>query len=867
MRVPLPALDAAAGATVVTPTRRLARVIARWYDRRQREQGRALWEQADVLPWSAWLNRRWHEHVYAAGRDEPVLLSQAQEGVLWERIIEASPESPGLLDVPGAAAEARNAYALLHSWLLPQADPSFALFEDSAAFQGWARQFDLVLADNGWLSPARLEAEIGRRVEQGEITPPGRLLHAGFDEMTPAAGRLLGALRGAGCVVEEISLPQAPGHSAVRTGLPDCFEELRAAARWARARLEASPEATIGVAAAGLSAVRKIAERVFEEALAPDFRFHISAGPAVTEVPVTDAALRILALGSGGVSCADAGFLLRSPFIAGAEREMGPRAMADAELRRRGQPEVSLTALVRAANRIAPEMARRLSGLRRALAPVTGRRGASQWSRVFSRLLSVAGWPGSRALSNPEHRAVDQWHDLLSEFAALETVAGPMGYSAALSRLRRMAAGSQFAPADTQARVEVMGLQDAGWPLFDHLWVAGLEDRNWPAPPRPNPFLPPSLQRARGVPHCTAERELAYARLVTRRLLGAAAEVVVSYPKREGDTGLRPSPLIGELPETAQPEPAMASHWVSPQLEQIEDHSGPPLAGGAVQSGGVAVIEKQAACPFRAFVEFRLGARELEEPEVGFSLQERGTMVHSALEILWSELKTHSALTEAGAGELSALVSRAVEQAVARQARRRGAGGMLFLQTLERQRMQRLLEEWLEIERGRGPFEVVASERRRRISIGGLDLDIRVDRVDALPDGRHVIIDYKTGQADTGQWEGERPDAPQLPLYAATHTAEVGAVAFARLARGESRFIGLGEAAGIPKLTDYPASTGTLNIHIKAWRAAMEGLAREFAAGAAAVAPKRPGTCERCPFPAVCRIGDLHAEGEEDAGE
>jgi RecB family exonuclease len=167
---------------------------------------------------------------------------------------------------------------------------------------------------------------------------------------------------------------------------------------------------------------------------------------------------------------------------------------------------------------------------------------------------------------------------------------------------------------------------------------------------------------------------------------------------------------------------------------------------------------------------------------------------------------------------------------------------------------------------------VVASERERHISIGGIELDVKIDRVDSLPDGRHIIIDYKTGDPKPGQWEGDRPDAPQLPLYAVTHGTPIGAVAFARLASGESRFMGLGEDAGIPGVEEYSASKpgkadgDTLADRIRHWAHTLERLAQEFAAGAAVVAPKRRDTCDHCPLPALCRIGDLPPRMEEEPG-
>ena len=55
----------AAGATVVTPNRRLARALVALHDRDQRAAGRTAWPAVKVLPWEAWLAVLWQEALAA----------------------------------------------------------------------------------------------------------------------------------------------------------------------------------------------------------------------------------------------------------------------------------------------------------------------------------------------------------------------------------------------------------------------------------------------------------------------------------------------------------------------------------------------------------------------------------------------------------------------------------------------------------------------------------------------------------------------------------------------------------------------------------------------------------------------------------
>ncbi len=53
---------------------------------------------------------------------------------------------------------------------------------------------------------------------------------------------------------------------------------------------------------------------------------------------------------------------------------------------------------------------------------------------------------------------------------------------------------------------------------------------------------------------------------------------------------------------------------------------------------------------------------------------------------------------------------------------------------------------------------------------------------------RRVLLDYKTGAA-TVDWRGERPDNPQLPVYALLSPDALVAVAYAKVNAAESGFV------------------------------------------------------------------------------
>jgi ATP-dependent helicase/nuclease subunit B len=376
-----------------------------------------------------------------------------------------------------------------------------------------------------------------------------------------------------------------------------------------------------------------------------------------------------------------------------------------------------------------------------------------------------------------------------------------------------------------------------------------------------------SLQRSAGMPHSSPERELAYARRVTERLLVSATEVVCSYPLFSGEEKLRISPLIETLPE-ALPEASGPEVFFESPLRRIFAAAlplevqplgqAPALAPGTLQSGGMGVLADQAACPFRAFARHRLRTREYDAPDIGISPSERGNVAHKALEYFWRDVGSRRELLARSMGEIDAAIESSVNAALdSGLSRRQRNTSLERSRTLEQDRLQRLLTEWLQIERSRTDFEVVERETPRRVDTGGLNLDLKVDRIDRSPSGRYVVLDYKTSDnLNVDDWDGERPDAPQLPLYAVKSGREVEGVYYAKLVPNETELLG--------------HASDALAWRVPKWTKVVDQLGSSFLRGDAAVDPKYPvKTCEFCDLHSLCRIAEVRAvDGAEDeAGE
>ncbi len=878
--------------TVVTPNLRLAQELAREFDSAQLARGLTVWNAPDILPFGAFLVRAYEDEFYTGTARMPMLLSPLQEQSLWQQAVEASEWSAGLLSPAQTAAAARDAWNKAHEWRIEGALQSWPGSEDTQAFSQWSRVYSKRTVEGGWIDSARLAGTVADWLKDGASKRPSTLVTYAFDIMPPQLRDFMAACRSAGVDVVTCG-PTGVASTPSRIACKSPADELECAANWARARLEAGA-GRIGVVVADLALRRNEVQRVFSRVMQPGYNlpgshkqalpFNISLGAPLADHPLVDAALAVLEL-AGATAANEMDFarlsrMVRSPFIKGAEAEMATRARLDSALRESAHARLTLPRLLASISmsRVScPLLAHQLGAVfEYAKHNTPGLKAPHEWVRHFSALLSAAGFAAGRTLDSEEFQTRAKSHDLLAQFAALDGVVPKMGFGTALAHFRRLCADTLFQPArfgkGSETPIQVLGVLESAGLEFDHLWVSGLTDEAWPLAQRPNPFIPAALQRKAGIPEASAETALELDRRITAHWFAAAREVVVSHPQRENDRDLAPSPLIASINATGwdalgvtRVESYRDRLHAERSLETIADGWAPALVTKTPR-GGTRILVDQAACPFRAFAKHRLSARPLETPAPGLDAAARGQLLHSLFAGVWGALRSQAGLEQAlSEGTLDSVIETAARAAVARVREDRPGRVEQRFAELECERLARLAREWLELERGRTPFEVVAREEKRQLEIGGLSLSGRIDRMDRLEQGGYALIDYKTGRASPNEWLDARPDDPQLPLYAISASEDISAVVFAKVRPREMRFMGLSrDANALPKVKPAQAWDGLL----RHWEDALAELGEEFASGDARVDPKRPlKTCEHCGLQPLCRVYERYGVLEEGADE
>ena len=221
--------------------------------------------------------------------------------------------------------------------------------------------------------------------------------------------------------------------------------------------------------------------------------------------------------------------------------------------------------------------------------------------------------------------------------------------------------------------------------------------------------------------------------------------------------------------------------------------------------GGAGVLTAHSQCPFKAFATARLGARGWDPAEAGLTAAQRGQLLHAVLHAVWGGpppgLRSRDELL--ALTDRKAFVDRHVRTVLREKmpASTRERMPQRYLE-LEEMRLSRLVTEWLDYEATRLPFTVAETEVGRSVTIAGLNLRLRLDRIDRLNDDSLLVIDYKSGNVSPKAWDLPRPDDVQLPLYAGfalDSEEKLGGLVFAKVRAGEREFAGsVGESRRNP---------------------------------------------------------------------
>ena len=466
-------------------------------------------------------------------------------------------------------------------------------------------------------------------------------------------------------------------------------------------------------------------------------------------------------------------------------------------------------------------------------APMAASRPLADWLAATRTLLQRCGlWPllASDVAGNAVIEALGLGDEALADWRDWPAAQRRMGLAEFTRWVGEALEAASFRPphpADAQVVVLPM-TQLLGRP-FAALVLPGADEQRLPAAPEPPGPWSATQRQALRLP---TREDLRDAQAAAWALALRVPHIDVLW--RHGDDSgepLLPSPLVQSL--QLQELAAHGTEARAPRFIQIHPVERPQPRGDALptQSLSASGYEMLRACPYRFFALRQLGLAEEGELDVDIDKRDWGNWLHDTLRGF------HEALREAPDADRLALIDAAAEAAT--QALGQGLEPGEFMPfAVAWPTLRDAYLQWLAThEAGGAKFRL--AEEGIDAQRGPLRLKGQIDRIDDLPDGTPLLIDYKTEPlARTKDRIKAGNEDTQLPFYALLAGADAPRAAYLNLAERE--------APSLHELPELPMLAAQL----------YEGMAHDMArvaAGAPLPALGEGNVCDWCEARGLCR--------------
>lgn len=394
----------------------------------------------------------------------------------------------------------------------------------------------------------------------------------------------------------------------------------------------------------------------------------------------------------------------------------------------------------------------------------------------------------SQAIKQAYSLAVEKLMVLLSQIKeSAATLNQVFSFSLLRNLYSQLSAGQKlnFVGAPLEG-LQILGVLETRAIDFENVLMAGVNEGLLPGQSEQPSWIPYEVKKAFGLP--TQDEQDAIFTYHFYRLMYRASNVKLFY------NGTTDGIQVGErsrfirqwafdCPEAHKWQehtqevpfvPPPSSHKSVPKTAAVMEKLA-ELAKVGFSPSGLNVFVKDGYAFYKRYL---LGLREEDELETFFSHKTYGTLIHNALEGLYTP-HVGKQLTRADCKEMIARVDRVVDEMVKREHPQKISGkNVLALAAIKRNIQNLIAQEQANIQAG-DEIEIIALEQKlaMTLTVAGIDAPVTfkgtVDRVDRH-NGNVRVLDYKTGQTqDLGimdwtdlAYDPERGQARQLLLYA-----------------------------------------------------------------------------------------------------
>ena len=332
-----------------------------------------------------------------------------------------------------------------------------------------------------------------------------------------------------------------------------------------------------------------------------------------------------------------------------------------------------------------------------------------------------------------------------------------------------------------QAQVVILPLSQLLGRSMRAVVLPGCDEVRLPVSPEPTGLWTPAMRTLLGLP---SRAEMASAQRQAWQYALHLPEVDVLWRSGEAGERLMPSGFVQELllqharsgTSGFYPDPrTRRTVALNPTLRPV-----PTGEALGVEQLSASAYEDLRRCPYRFFALRQLKLQQAEELDSDLDKRDFGNWLHTLLHSF------HVALKEAVAPDSSsrlAMINIAAEKATVEL----GLSESEFLPFAAIwSRVRAGYLEWLAAHEASGA-RFVAGEEWKEMSLGSVKLVGKIDRIDQMPDGSRIVLDYKTEARGTTQARISDPqEDTQLTFYAALLDDDTLAAAYVNIGEKEA---------------------------------------------------------------------------------
>ncbi|MGE4594656.1 MAG: PD-(D/E)XK nuclease family protein [Gammaproteobacteria bacterium] len=825
MRVKLDLSNIQANDTIIVANNRQALAFKRTII----EQFGAI-KMPKIYSYSAFLKKTWSQ---LNPQESLRLLSDYEFRLLFSEFINDS-----AVQNPSAVTdEAIKCYRLMKTHFISKEKIINYHSSLGSLFVNWIDKLSQVKKQSQFIDSSDLFLEISRALEG--LISAGNYYHYGIKKPTPEQSKLFNLLQS-----QELKAAQA-NEVCKAISYPTIEAELQCIAEWSREKSSSNPLHQIAVVIPNLGELQHKVSSIFDEVFdchateTQQKPFNISLGNSLSQYPLIRHLFKVIGLSNeimrGSVELDSLCQVIPSPYIKGANIEANNRSLLINRLLGRGKSSFSTKRLI-ALMADCPILKEQILSISQIKSKQ--RASSEDWLQSLYQLLDIWAFGSDRALSSGEYQLFEKFQNESLILNQNPVFKRQMTFEECIDLLRRHFDAVIFQPQSGDANIHILGALEAEGLHFDAVWASNMTSDFLPGVVKFPLFIPANVCREFHLPSSTFDLIQTNAISTLNELKGLSGNINFSFAETNDGREQIATPLLDF-------EPCTENAVITPQnlaLITVKDACAPRLKNSTIKQG-VQTLQDQMSCSFKGFVR-RLKIQEFESDHLGFDRAEQGVLIHKILETLFTEISTAKALKELSDESINRLIEFHTMSAI-------GAIEQNY-QVIEKDRIARVIKQYLALEKQRLDFEVVATESVVDVCIEGLSFTTKLDRMDQLANGDRLIIDYKTGQSALSQITGEVIEQAQLPIYAISN--EVNGVAFAQINASECVFKTVARDREIlPSSKQAQTKMPDWDEQLNTWRETLSKASLSFQQGVADVLPEK-NACNYCDYDLLCRV-------------